>query len=287
MALTKARLSLMVVITTWVGYALAPAVGWWSWGLTHTIFGTLLCAFGAAVFNQVLEIDADARMQRTADRPLPAQRIPAAGAFALGAAFSAWGLLHLASRVNIEATALAAATLVTYIFIYTPMKRTSSLNTLVGAISGAFPPMIGWAAARGVDQGAFRWSLLWEAPSLFLFALLFFWQLPHFIAINWMYREEYERGGFVMWSNHDESGKKSSRLALLYALPLLAVWLMPWWCGFAHWAASLGGVILSGVMIWYAWQFCRVCERTAARRLFFYTLLYLPVSLILLVALKR
>lgn len=286
MALTKARLSALVVVTTAAGYALgAHGLGHWDgWAFSHVIFGTTLCAFGSAVFNQLLEIDADARMQRTADRPLPAHRIPPAAAFALGMVLCGWGLVHLANKANVEAAACAAATLATYLFIYTPLKQRSSSNTLVGAVSGALPPLIGWAAAIGPSTEAlgFRWEWLNRPQAWYLFALLFFWQLPHFLAINWMYRDEYRRAGFVMWSNDDERGAKTSALSLLFGLCLLPVAVAPWWFGFASWPTAAGSLVLTLWLVWLSCRFRRERTRQSARRLFLATLAYLPLVLALL-----
>ena len=175
--LTKARLSVLVVLTALFGYLVATKSGEpFSWAIfLHMLFGTTLAAFGAGVFNQLMEVEADALMQRTSDRPLPANRVPKPLAFVLGWLFCAFGLIHLGVKVNIFASAMAALTLITYLFVYTPLKRVSTSNTIVGAVSGAIPPLIGWTAGEG--------SLL-GAGALFLFALLFLWQLPHFAAIR-------------------------------------------------------------------------------------------------------
>ena len=151
-SITKARLSILVVITTLCGYVAATIGGGapFRWGLmTHLLIGTVLAAFGSAVFNQLMEVDADARMTRTSDRPLPARRMPPAFAFVLGWLLAAFGIIHLAMKVNPSAAAFAGATLVSYLFVYTPMKRRSSGNTLIGAVSGALPPLIGWAGGGG------------------------------------------------------------------------------------------------------------------------------------------
>lgn len=272
-ALTKARLSVLVVMTAAFGYFVATkGSGSFSWPtLGHLLFGTGLAAAGAAVFNQLMEVEADAKMRRTSDRPLPAKRLPKPAAFLLGWILSAFGLVHLGVKINAPASLLAGATLVTYLFVYTPMKRVSTANTLVGAVSGAFPPLIGWAAGGGgFDAGAF-----------YLFALLFLWQLPHFAAINWMYREEYLRGGFVMWSNEDESGARTARIALGYAVclallglafPLAADAMAPW--------GAAPGLVLGGILVLAAAKFRRTGQRADARRLFFLTLLYLPLMMV-------
>lgn len=274
MALTKARLSFLVVLTACFGYFVAAkGEGNFSWAVfLHMVFGTALAAAGAAVFNQLMEVEADARMHRTSGRPLPAKRLPKAAAFILGWLLASFGLVHLGAKVNTSASLMAGATLLTYLFVYTPMKRVSSANTLVGAVSGALPPLIGWAAGGQplLDAGAF-----------YLFGLLFFWQLPHFAAINWMYRDEYRRGGFKMWSNDDESGARTARIALGYALCLtgLAV-VFPFVSPLmATWGAVPGG-LLGGAMVVLAAKFLKSGERTDARRLFFYTLLYLPLAMV-------
>jgi protoheme IX farnesyltransferase len=273
MVLTKARLSLLVVSTTFFGFLLA-SLGHFDWMLmVHTLVGTGLTAFGSSVFNQLMEIDSDARMKRTSDRPLPAGRIPPSVAFFIGWVLAAFGIVHLALKVNVYASFLAALTLVIYLFVYTPMKRRSSLNTLVGAVAGAIPPVIGWVAGGG-RYGIEAW---------FLFGLLFLWQLPHFLAINWMYREEYIRGGFVMWSNDDESGRKTSTLATLFSVMLAALMVVPYVMGFGGWVSLLGGMLLSLGMVWLSLKFFRQRDRGAARRLFFYTLVYLPLVFVVLV----
>ncbi|MEM7145460.1 MAG: heme o synthase [Verrucomicrobiota bacterium] len=271
--LTKARLSLLVLVTTFFGFLLASK-GAFQWMLlVHTLVGTGLTAFGSAVFNQLMEIDSDARMKRTSDRPLPAGRVPTSVAFLIGWVLAGFGIVHLALKVNFQASFLAAVTLIIYLFVYTPMKRKSSLNTLVGGVAGAIPPVIGWVAGGG-GYGVEAW---------FLFGLLFLWQLPHFVAINWMYREEYVRGGFVMWSNDDESGAKTSGLALVFSVMLTALLVVPYLCGFGGWVSLVGGVLLGLVMVGLSLRFRRERDRGSARRLFFYTLMYLPLVFVVLV----
>ncbi len=286
MTLTKARLSALVVVTTlagyWLHHILHPAPGDFPWRLINTLIGTTLTAFGAAVFNQLMEVDADARMTRTAERPLPARRIPTEAAFGLGGILSAWGIIHLGVRVNTEAAALAGLTLLVYLFVYTPMKRRSPLNTLVGAVSGAIPPVIGWVAVPGgkeISRELLRMDLLFSQPAFFLFSLLFLWQLPHFLAINWMYRDEYIRGGFKMWCNTDETGRATARRALAWSALMLPLAVWPPLAGFTSWYFAIPALFLGGWLVALSLAFLRVPERARARKLFFATLIYLPVML--------
>lgn len=274
--LTKARLSLLVIITTVFGYLLAlkssaSLMDWWR--LTHTIIGSALAAAAASVFNQLMEIDVDARMARTAVRPLPTKKIQPVAAFIIGWILAACGIVHLGVKVNAQASAFAAATLFVYMFIYTPMKRRSGLNTLVGAVSGALPPLIGWAAAGGDLSVVEPW---------FLFGLLFLWQLPHFVAINWMYRKEYEDAGFVMWSNGDESGGRTSFLGIFFSVLLMMMMVIPLAFGFVRTWAVVGLMLAAAVMVKHAINFGKSRLREDARRLFLYTLIFLPASLFLL-----
>ena len=271
--LMKVRLNFFVLVTTFFGFLFASRGGDVEWmKLVNTILGAAAAAFGSSAFNQLMEVDLDARMKRTADRPLPSRRMDPLVAFGIGWILSAIGIIHLAVQVGNLAAYLTAATVAIYVFVYTPLKRFSSTNTLVGAIPGAIPPVIGWVGAGG--------ALGWEAG--FLFALLFFWQLPHFIAINWMCREEYESVGYKMWSNGDVSGRKSGLLAAVFSLALAAVSMIPALLGFANVVWTVLGPLLALIMMALALRFSRDGERSSARRLFFFTLLYLPVALLVL-----
>jgi protoheme IX farnesyltransferase len=268
--LTKVRLNTFVLVTTFFGYFLGSRAHGWDWMLlVHTIVGTAAAAFGSAAFNQLMEIDLDAKMARTANRPLPAKRMDVLVAFAIGTLLCTFGLVHLSIKVGKMPAVLTLITLVTYVFLYTPMKRKHSVNTLLGAIPGAIPPMIGWTAAGGALDGS-AW---------FLFALLFLWQLPHFIAINWLCREEYEAAGYRMWSNGDVSGRKSGTLSMFFAalLALLAIW--PWLMGTAGLPWLLIGFLLGAWTVVLAARFRKAGDRTSARKLFLFTLLYLPLAL--------
>lgn len=272
--LMKVRLNFFVLITAFFGFLLASRGAPFEWmKLVHTILGAAAAAFGSAAFNQLMEIELDARMKRTADRPLPSRRMDPIVAFGIGWVLCAIGIIHLAVQVGHLAAYLTAATIAIYVFVYTPLKRVSSTNTLVGAIPGAIPPVIGWVGAGG--------ALGWEA--WFLFGLLFFWQLPHFIAINWLCRDEYESVGYQMWSNGDLTGHKSGILSAIFALMLAAWSLIPAFYDFANLLWTIIGPLLALIMMALALKFARDGERGSARRLFLYTLLYLPVSLTVLV----
>ena len=278
--LMKVRLNLFVLITAFFGYLLArkgESMEWWT--LFHTLVGTAAAAFGSAAFNQLMEIDLDLMMKRTADRPLPSRRMNPVTAFAVGWVLSAIGIIHLAVMVNPWAAYLTAATVAIYVFIYTPMKRMSSMNTLVGAIPGAIPPMIGWVGGGGGIMDPEAW---------FLFGILFFWQLPHFVAINWLCRQEYEDAGYKMWSNGDFSGRKSGVLCAVFALVLAAFSLLPGVWGFANTLWLIGGPILGLVIMALSLRFFSNGERKSCRVLFFSTLIYLPAALtLLLIAWRR
>ncbi len=278
MVLMKVRLNVFVLLTTFFGFLLASrGEGLDPVLLAHTIVGTALAAFGSAAFNQLMEVDLDARMRRTADRPLPARRMDPLFAFGVGWMLSAAGIIHLAVKVGPLPAILAAATIAIYVFIYTPLKRYSSLNTLVGAVPGAVPPVIGWTA---VPEHGLGWA------ALFLFVLLFLWQLPHFVAISWLCREEYEQAGYKMWSNGDVAGRRSGLLSAIFSLMLAGLpvwpWLAGWTPGWQGHAALGGGVLLGLLMAALSGRFMRDGERSSFRRLFLFTLLYLPLELGLL-----
>jgi protoheme IX farnesyltransferase len=237
--------------------------------LFHTLFGTFLAAAGAAALNQVFESDYDARMRRTKDRPIPTQRISRDNGLFIGIVTSAVGIVYLSVTTNLLAALLAALTVGTYVFVYTPLKRVTTLNTIVGAVPGALPPVIGWAAARG-DAGVESWLL---------FTILFLWQMPHFLAIAWLYRDDYRRAGFHMLSSQDTECRLTGRLALLYSMGLMSVSLLPFVLGLtSFWyvpVALVTGIAFSVAAFVFA---LRGTER-AARRLFVMSICYLPVTL--------
>jgi protoheme IX farnesyltransferase len=275
--LVKARLSFLVLITTLVGFLL----GWrgpMDWVLlASSLLGTALCAGGAAALNQWWERDIDALMKRTRARPLPAQRMQPRDALLFGVFFSVTGVVVLALFTNTGAAFLAFATIAIYILVYTPMKRISSLNTLVGAVPGALPPLIGWVAARGQ----------YNLEGGLLFAILWFWQMPHFLAIAWMYREDYASGGFIMLTANDPEGLMTARQAFLYSLCLLLTTLMPGVMGFNSPLYFFGALALGAAFSVFAFRFLLQRDRTTARNLFFASILYLPLLLGLLVATHR
>lgn len=275
--LTKARLSLLVLVTTLVGFL----AGWHGPMdyvlLAATLAGTALCAAGAGALNQWWERDLDGLMKRTSDRPLPARRMHAADALLFGLLFSGTGLAVLFLFTNFRAGFLAFATIAIYILVYTPMKRISSLNTLIGAIPGALPPLIGWVAARGS----------YHLEGGLLFAILWFWQMPHFLAIAWMYREEYTKAGFVMLPGQDPSGTMTGRQAFLYSLCLLMVSLVPSLMAFNTAWYFLGALVLGVGFCVMAMRFLVRRDRLSARALFLASIVYLPLLLGLLVATRR
>jgi protoheme IX farnesyltransferase len=272
--LVKARLSLLTVATAMAGFALGVKDSW-SWILlAATLTGTALSAAGAAALNQWWEREFDARMKRTRERPLPAGRMAVSDALLTGTVLSLSGVLCLALFANALAAGLAAATILVYILVYTPLKRVTTLNTIIGAVPGALPPLIGWTAARGSIN----------AEGVTLFAILFLWQMPHFLAIAWLYRADYAQAGFRMLSENDESGAVTGRQAFLYALALLAVSLLPS-VFFAYSAVYFYGALLLGA------GFASVAANfavsggsvPAARWLFLASIAYLPLLLALMV----
>lgn len=272
--LVKARLTLLVLLTTLVGYYLGSdsPVDWQR--MLHTLFGTALVAAGAAALNQLIEREHDARMRRTEGRPLPARRITPNAVLLLGALLSVTGLAWLLFAVNALTAFLGAVTLVSYLFIYTPLKRITVLNTAVGAIPGALPPLMGWAAAAGSVS----------APGWALFAILFFWQMPHFMAISWLYREDYARAGYRMLSGVDPDGRRTAASAIRNTIALLLISLFPFLLRLNGRTYLLGAIALGlGFLVCAAW-FARALTAQAARRLFFASIVYLPLLLGLLVA---
>ncbi len=269
LALTKPRVTVMVLLTMMFGFYLGVR-GEMNWVLLlHALFGTALVAAGTSALNQYLERDLDAKMRRTKNRPLPTGRLAPNSALAFGVLISIYGLAHLMLFVNLLTALLAALTLASYIFLYTPLKTRSAISTIVGAVPGALPPMGGWAAARG-DLGIEAWVL---------FAILFIWQLPHFLAIAWIYREDYARGGFPMLPVVDPEGGSVGRQILTNCLALLPVSLLPTLVGMAGSTYFFGALGLSLIFFLYGVGVIVYRSNLSAQRLMRASLLYLPILL--------
>src|SRR5271154_4352384 len=271
--LVKARLTTLVLLTTAVGFYVGE-IGAINWFLFfNTLAATSLVAAGASALNQLLEREYDAKMRRTQNRPLPSGRLQPTTVAIFGGVTSGAGLAYLALAVNLLTSVIGAVTLVSYLFIYTPLKRVTWLNTLVGAVPGALPPLMGWTAARGELSGE-GWAL---------FAILFFWQLPHFFAIAWMYRDEYTKAGFKMLPGIDPDGQRTAQQAVSNTLALLAVSLCPFVFKMTGTIYLAGAIILGAGFLWCAIQFSRQLTLTRARQLFFASIIYLPLLLALMV----
>ena len=267
--LVKARLTFLVLLTTLVGFYLGTEGDFSIPGVVHLLLGTGLLASGAAALNQWLERDHDARMRRTEDRPLPSRRLQPETVVLLGTIASGAGLVYLGMGVNLHAGVLGAVTLLIYLFVYTPLKRVTWMNTIVGAVPGALPPLIGWTAARGNLEG----------PGWTLFAILALWQIPHFFAIAWMYRDDYGRAGFAMLPAIDPSGRRTARHAVMFCWLLLGASLLPWVFGLTGHVYLAGALGLGLFFVGRAHQFNRERSEQRARSLFYGSILYLPLLL--------
>jgi protoheme IX farnesyltransferase len=278
--LVKARLTMLVLLTMLVGFYL----GWrgaMNFALMfNALAATALLASGAAALNQLLERDYDAKMHRTQDRPLPSGRLQPATVMLFGGACAAAGLVYLALAVNLLTCVIGALTLVGYLFIYTPLKRMTWLNTTIGSVPGALPALMGWTAARGEMSGE-GWAL---------FAIVAFWQIPHFMAIAWMYREDYARAGFKMLPVVEPEGRRTGEQSVSYTLALLVVSLTPFLFKLAGPVYLVGAIILGMAYLWCAVQFSRQLRSGVealalkrARLLFLASILYLPLLLGLMV----
>ncbi|MDD5139897.1 MAG: heme o synthase [Verrucomicrobiales bacterium] len=271
--LVKARLTTLVLLTTLVGFYL----GWrgaMNFALMfHALASTALVAAGASALNQLLEREYDAKMRRTQGRPLPSGRLQPATVAIFGGVCSVAGLIYLALAVNLLTSVIGAITLVSYLFIYTPLKRVTWLNTAIGAVPGALPPLMGWTAARG-ELSSEGWAL---------FAILFFWQLPHFFAIAWIYKDEYAKAGFKMLPGIDPDGRRTAQQAVSNTLALLAVSLFPFVFRMAGTTYLAGALIFGTGFLWCAIRFSRQLTLARARQLFFASIIYLPLLLALMV----
>jgi len=271
--LFKARLTLLVLLTTLVGFYMGDQGRINYWLMFHTLLGTALVAAGASALNQLLEREYDGKMRRTQTRPLPTGRLQASTVLWVGSLCSFMGLAQLAWKVNFMTSMVGAVSLVLYLFIYTPLKRISWLNTAAGAVPGALPALMGWTAATGQLSG----------PGWVLFAILAFWQIPHFLAIAWVYREEYARAGFKMLPNVDPTGRRCGWQAVVHSIALLLVSLCPFLLKMAGTGYFIGALSLGLVFVWFAVRFSNCLQVPQARRLFFASILYLPLLLGLLV----
>jgi protoheme IX farnesyltransferase len=271
--LTKPRITFLVLVTTAVGYALGVGTSFHPGVFVSLLVGTALVSGGASALNQWAERDADARMLRTASRPLPAGRLAPVDALVFGLAISTVGLVLLAGAVNLLTALLALGSLSSYVLAYTPLKRVTSLCTLVGAVPGAIPPMMGWAAARG--------SLGREAFALF--GILFLWQLPHFLSIAWIYRDDYARGGFPMLPVTDPGGASTARQSVAYAAALVPVTLLAGAATAAGETYLWGAVALGALFVGCTIAFAFARSVKTARRVFLASVFYLPAVLALMV----
>lgn len=272
--LTKPEVNFLVLISTMVGFYLGSPSPIPLVRLIHTLLGTLMVASGTGTLNQFFERESDARMRRTARRPLPSGRLRPAEGLTFGLLLAVAGCTYLALTVNLVTSALALLTLVTYLALYTPLKRRSALCTWVGAFPGAMPPLIGWAAARG-SLGAEAWVL---------YTILFLWQFPHFLAIAWMYREDYARAGCRMLPANDLEGRKMAWQIAVFSLLLLPVSLIPAWLGQAGALYMTGtatlGIAFAASALQMAWQ----RSNMLARRLVLVSVIYLPLVFVLMMA---
>lgn len=273
--LAKVRVNALVVFTTAGGYYMAGPETIRFDHLAWTCLGTTLVASGAAALNQALERDTDRLMTRTRLRPVADGRISGAKASWIGVAFAAAGLGLLATASTWAATLVALATLVSYVACYTPLKRRTSFATVVGAVPGALPPLIGWAAVTGSVGGIAPWSL---------FLIGFFWQLPHVLAISWMYREEYRAAGIPVLPVIDRTGGLTGRQMVLWAAALVPCSLLPTLLGLTTGVYAVGALTLGLIQLALAVRFLREHSTTNARLLFYASIIYLPLLWVLMVA---
>ena len=271
--LTKPRIVVMVMVTVAGGYWMAFPSAAQAFTLFHVLLGTAMVAGGTNALNQVAERDIDRLMRRTRGRPLPAGRLSVATARTYSWLLGAGGVVYLAATVGLLVAVLAALTLASYVFLYTPLKRHTTAATLIGAVPGALPIAGGWAAATGsVSVGA--WILFW---------ILFLWQLPHFLALGWLYREDYARADLKMIGRGDVDGRRTFGYASLYAAALLPVSLLPTLIGITGPAYFLGALLLSVGYFTVNATAARRSNAVSARRAFRASLVYLPLLLLLMV----
>jgi protoheme IX farnesyltransferase len=272
--LSKPRLNALAVATTLGGYYMAGGSGGSVERLFHTIVGTALVAAGSSAFNQYYERYTDGLMRRTRLRPLPDGRMPPVDALVFAFGVAIVGLVQLALGVNLLAAGVALITLVSYVLMYTPLKRRTPFATVVGAVPGALPPLIGWAAVAG--------SI--DAVALALFAIGFLWQMPHFLAIAWLYRTDYERAGFPLLPVIEPDGRSTGRQAVAYAAALVPVSLAPTAFGLSGAVYFASAFALSSGFLFLAIRFAATRSTASARWLFFSSILYLPIIWAVMIA---
>jgi heme o synthase len=267
LALTKPRITWLILMSTGIGYFFGSKGGWHFLTLFHTLLGTGLLASGTATLNQWIEREADGKMRRTRERPLPSGRMHEERALQFGLLISAAGFFDLQLAVNPLAALLGAVTLGSYLFVYTPLKQRSPHSTTIGAIPGAMPPLIGYAAASG--------TLTWDA--WILFAILFLWQFPHFYAIAWMYREDYERAGIRMLPVVEPDGESTARRILWFSLALVPVSLVPKFLSMTGNVYLIGAAAIGLLFLYAGLRITFDRTRQQARRVLLASVVYLPV----------
>lgn len=270
--LTKPGITRLVVLTTAAGYLLATGMDADLWRLFHTVFGAGLASAGANVLNMWWERESDAAMNRTRRRPLPSGRVNPRVALFFAGLLSVWGVAHLAVFVNWPTLALVATSLLTYILVYTPLKRRTHHATLIGALPGSLPTLAGWTAAGAPITVA----------ALAITGIVFFWQMPHFYALAWVYREDYARGGYKMLTAVDPEGTRLGLESSGYSVALLAVSLVPVFTGLLGWVYGVGAAVLGLVMLVLSARLWAVRDDQRAWHLFFGSVAYLPAVLLLM-----
>jgi len=267
--LAKIRLSMLVVVTTGVGFIMASTLGIDWIVLLWTLLGTTACAGSAAALNQLAEHARDARMKRTSNRPIPAGHISKMHTFVFGVVLGYGGVAILSFGANVEAAGIALLTILIYVLVYTPLKTLTSFNTIVGSFVGGLPPLIGCVAANtSISSGG--WILA---------GIVFIWQIPHFLALAWMYRDDYAQGGFKMLPSLDESGELTARVSVITSMCLIPLALFMTVVGSTGILFAIAGTILGGFMTMRSITFWRKRDDNSARRLFFASITYLPILL--------
>lgn len=271
--LTRPGITRSVVLTSAAGFYLASSGSLDLLLLIHTLVGTAFLSGGAAVLNQFIEREADGKMNRTCRRPLPSGRVSENDAVIIGGLLIVGGSLYLAFLTNILAAFLGCFASVVYLFVYTPLKMKTPICTTIGAIPGAIPPLIGWAAASGrLDSNA-----------LLLFAILFAWQFPHFLAISWLHKEDYKRAGFAMLSSVDPDGRRTGQRILVFTLILLGLSIVPVTSGLVGMLYLTGALLLGFVLLWFGFEVALSRTTSAARRVLVASVAYLPLLMMLMV----